>query len=746
MIKLFARDTASEQKSSFRADIAGLRGLAVILVLLCHFEIPGFGGGFIGPDIFFVISGYLITGLLVKEYARSIAARSRSRVDSTEAVKKSSKARRGKISFTDFYLRRARRIFPAAFFVLICVNVYAVLNLNILQSSQIKSDSVWTLLFMANINFLRQATDYFAQNNTASPLQHYWTLSVEEQFYFVWPILFLFATRLFGLKIFGNKVRWAARVRLAILGLTIVSFIWLLVEFSTDPTAAYFSTFSRAWELGFGGVLSLISADAFKARLGSKLVLMRTIAVTFIVGSIAIVTPNNFGFTLIIPVVATGFVLLTGSVTETDLAHRVLANRPFIAIGAISYSLYLWHWPIFVFGQDLGLMDTLIQRFLGIVLSFILGILSYRYIELTFMRIPLPEKKKLTLKKSGKSATLPAIATASVVSVLWLFTYSGISFGGSSEPTTPWVPSVSETALAQGGSDQGNGTAQNAEYVRQAAAVISSGQQLATADQLPKMISQMASIHDDAGGWVCAQPINRLFYCTLGSPSAKRLWVGAGDSHMEMWKSALSSIWRGQTDLRIELYTVVHCANSLDKAGIAFGGSVEDKAACMPMHNVFLNRIAKAKPELVILSDNTVPNNLVSAYGDGLSKMIAKVKANTSHVLLFGQTPEYPMLDRCLNKQLSNVNACGGTLTSVNQRRQIQQQTVTQTGVALFDPDDYLCLDNFCPPVLNGKLVSKDGSHLDPKVAADLSSHIKNQIDLGLNASPAAVATNSGGK
>ncbi|MCX6404854.1 MAG: acyltransferase, partial [Actinobacteria bacterium] len=139
MAKLTTKGETSAQKSGFRADIAGLRGVAVLLVLLCHFQIPGFGGGFIGPDIFFVISGYLITGLLVKEYASSIAARSRGRQDSDEAVKGSTKSRRGKISFSGFYLRRARRILPASILVVVCINVYALVNLNVLQSAQIKN-------------------------------------------------------------------------------------------------------------------------------------------------------------------------------------------------------------------------------------------------------------------------------------------------------------------------------------------------------------------------------------------------------------------------------------------------------------------------------------------------------------------------------------------------------------------------------------------------------------------------------
>jgi len=733
MAKLTTKGETSAQKSSFRADIAGLRGVAVLLVLLCHFQIPGFGGGFIGPDIFFVISGYLITGLLVKEYAASIAARSRGRSDSAEAVNKSAKSRRGKISFSNFYLRRARRILPASILVLVSVNIYALVNLNILQSEQIKADSIWTLLFMANINFLRQATDYFAQSNAASPLQHYWTLSVEEQFYFVWPMLFIAATRLNGLKIFGQKLRWTARVRLSVGALTVSSLIWLVIEFTSDPTTAYFSSFSRAWELAFGGFLSLVSAEAFKARFGTKLPQVRLVAVILLVGSIAIVTPSNFGLTLIVPVLATGFVLITGEAVDGDLAYRALANRLFISIGAISYSLYLWHWPVFVFGEDLGLMETLPQRLFGVALCFVLGVISYKYIELFFLRIPLPVKKKISTRKSSKSAAAPALATVMVVSVIWMFTYSGIAIGKDGVQDKPWIPIAIASETPEASSGQGSDGKQNSEYVQQAVDVMKTGKQLATGKQIPGLLAGMADMHDMHGGWQCDQPQNRLYRCSLGSPSAKHVWVAAGDSHLEMWKTALRSLWKSQKDLRLELFIVVHCANSLDKSGIARGGSVEDKAACMPMHDLFLSRVSEMKPELVMLSDNTVPNNLVSQYGTGFSNMIEKLKPNAKNVLVIGQTPKYQILARCLNRQASNINSCGGTVSSIEIRRKMQQQVVRQAAVAFWDPVESLCLGNICPALLNNRLVSQDGTHINAYLLVDLSNLLMTKIDQILN-------------
>ncbi|MBU6348463.1 MAG: acyltransferase, partial [Actinomycetales bacterium] len=227
----------SEKSSLFRQDIAGIRGIAVMMVTLCHFGIPGFAGGFIGPDIFFVLSGYLITGILYREYTSRPTGGRRTR----------------KISIKKFYLRRTRRILPAAVSVILFVNIYAKFFLKSDQIAQIRSDSVWTLLFGANINFMRQATDYFAQSLSVSPLQHYWSLSVEEQFYFIWPLLLLWAASFRKMRFFGNSLKLKNRLVLVFSVVSAGSLGWMIYSFLADPTTTYFSTFSRFWELAIGG-------------------------------------------------------------------------------------------------------------------------------------------------------------------------------------------------------------------------------------------------------------------------------------------------------------------------------------------------------------------------------------------------------------------------------------------------------------------------------------------------------------
>lgn len=220
----------------FRKDITGLRALAVMLVLLNHFQIPGFGFGFIGVDIFFVISGFLITRVLYKDFVFS----------NVEDPGKSF------LSLSSFYLRRIRRLLPAAVAVIVVVNVISYFMYNSESRNGLQTDSRWALLFLANVSFLRSQSDYFQQDDEPSMLLHYWSLSVEEQFYFIWPILFLVAASLHRMKIRGSYFRFDRRILSLILIVSMLSFAFLQIGSESAPTAATsrFSPGRGSLELG----------------------------------------------------------------------------------------------------------------------------------------------------------------------------------------------------------------------------------------------------------------------------------------------------------------------------------------------------------------------------------------------------------------------------------------------------------------------------------------------------------------
>lgn len=217
-----------------RPDIQGLRAVAVIAVIFDHL-LHWPSGGFVGVDVFFVISGFLITGLLLREHDRT-----------------------GRISFASFYKRRIRRIMPAAITVLVVTVAATFLVFNAGRAQQSAIDALWSLLFSANWRFAAAGTDYFQASGPVSPFQHFWSLAVEEQFYFVWPALMaLIFWAASQSSISSTKVRQT--VGLTMLGIVAASFAWAMSESISNPTIAYFSTFSRAWELGVGALLAVIA-------------------------------------------------------------------------------------------------------------------------------------------------------------------------------------------------------------------------------------------------------------------------------------------------------------------------------------------------------------------------------------------------------------------------------------------------------------------------------------------------------
>lgn len=730
-----SRTDETEQKSTFRKDIAGLRGLAVLFVILCHFQIPGFGGGFIGPDIFFVISGYLITGLLVKEYLASLTSRGRGPAKSVAASRKSKKSRRGKISYSSFYLRRARRILPAAVLVIVCINIFAFVSLNIFQNQQIRSDSIWALLFMANINFLRQATDYFAQGNAISPLQHYWTLSVEEQFYLIWPVLFVAATRIHGLKLLGKrKIRWLTRVGLLYSLVAILSFTWLIGEFTTNPNKAYFSTFSRAWELALGGVLSLISVK-FSAKQAS---ILRVISIVLLFGSLAVVNPSNFGYTLVLPVLATGIIVITGTSSSSDLSNKILANKGFMAIGTISYSLYLWHWPVFIFGQEFGFMDTLIERIIGIALTFALSILSYKYVEQVFLRMPLPSSKIPTSKKFKNSKAIPLLTLVAVVSSLWVITYSP-NLGTSS---TTWKPTaqVSDPTLV---SETPTTDAQGELLAWQSKIVQASQLKKLPANLESALLKNRALAYPWKSGLSCRAASSlpaasdgvSVTYCQTPAVSGGKKVVVLGDSFAgSLMPAVLNSVDLSKT--QVTAIFRLECMWA-DVTPVGYG-STKPMTGCPKDRVWMIKQVENIKPDTLILTEES-DHPIVSSTGSkldnwaaGENRSLKKLKKLATDIVLVGMHQGLPDhgLVKCLDKNSNFTSGCFGKTGSHADIRGIQANLADTHGTKFLDLTPWLCTQKICPPVIDSTIVYSDSYHFTPEFSELLSKAVKEQINL----------------
>ena len=364
----------------YRSDIDGLRAWAVMLVVIYHAGSSAVPGGFIGVDVFFVISGYLITKIIIEETAE------------------------GRFSLLQFYQRRARRIIPALLVLVIAVLASGIIVILPNSLERVATTALSTLLFFSNVHFWLQSANYFAPTSTTDPFLHAWSLSVEEQFYLVLaPIIMVLAN-------FGRRFLIGA---MAVLSLA--SFTLAILAYPIAPTATFFLPFTRAWEFFAGSFL----AANFLPRPAS-----RSIADLCTLGGLGVILLGAFffdgstpfpGWATLLPVVGAAMIIYFGSGSGYP-AGLLLRWEPIRLIGLISYSLYLWHWPILVLAEYhvLGRPLQVAETVLCIGLSFVAATLSYRYVEQVFRRGRFFEPPR-RMVAALLSATAAAVLLASII-------------------------------------------------------------------------------------------------------------------------------------------------------------------------------------------------------------------------------------------------------------------------------------------------------------------------------------------
>lgn len=332
----------------YRADIDGLRGVAVFSVVLFHFDIALFGGGFAGVDIFFVISGFLITSLIQLEI------------------------KAGTFSLPTFYERRIRRIFPALFALLVLVSCLAWTLLLAPDLRQYSLSLAATALLGVNFVFWR-TTAYFDSAEEMKPLLHLWSLSLEEQFYLVFPVLLMIVLRLAG-----KRAVWV------IIGTALLSFLGWAFFANSRPSMVFYLPFFRAWELLLGAFIALLPLSARLPHFWRDVLSLLGIVLI----ALGLFTPgaetSSPAVSVLLASAGSALLIFCGK-GGTSLAGRLLSVRPLLHSGLISYSLYLWHWPLFVLARYYAVRDlTLGEKGLLVLCAILLAILSWRFVERPF--------------------------------------------------------------------------------------------------------------------------------------------------------------------------------------------------------------------------------------------------------------------------------------------------------------------------------------------------------------------------
>ena len=368
--------------SAFRPDLEGLRGIAILLVVLYHAGVRGFSGGYVGVDVFFVLSGYLISGLLLREFNA-----------------------KGRLDLVAFYARRARRLLPAASLVLLatitaCHFVYAPF-----EQQGFTGSAVATAAYLSNVWFAKNSIQYLAPDGASNPFLHTWSLSVEEQFYLVWPLTL--AAILYASSVVSRTRRVVGGMAF-IAAASLATSIWLT---GVAQPLAFFSSFTRAWEFAIGAIGAALTLDGTRWRAivgwsGWAGVCALAIAVVFFDA-----TTKFPGYIATVPAVGTVLLLTSQGPSAPTLLTKVLSMKWLQAIGRVSYSWYLWHWPVLIVGQTLVARDSILVRLSLIGLAFVLANVTFRLIE-----HPIRSSKALSIRPR-LSLALAASVTVVVISV-----------------------------------------------------------------------------------------------------------------------------------------------------------------------------------------------------------------------------------------------------------------------------------------------------------------------------------------
>jgi peptidoglycan/LPS O-acetylase OafA/YrhL len=679
-----------------RPDVEGLRAVAVIAVLLYHAGVPGLGGGYVGVDVFFAVSGYLMTALLVTERWRT-----------------------GTISFRSFYARRARRLLPASVTVLLVTLAVARFVLPPLAFERTAGDIAAAGGYVVNLRFAREATDYLGDDVAASPVLHYWSLAVEEQFYLVWPILL-------GLALGRSARRSGPVVVLAVVAAA--SFALSVVWTAEIQPWAFFSLPTRAWEFAVGG----LAAFWTPARRTARSAVVGWVGLVAVVGSIVgFGESTRFpGPSAAIPVIGTVLVLAAGGRGPAVL----LDVRVFQWIGRHSYGLYLWHWP------PLVLLPVLLDRDLRLVES--LGVVAGSFVVAAIALRTIEDPVRFAAVFAGapwRSAVLASALTVAAVATPWVIR-STVDTTGSGE-----VASIDDVVIApsvdvapHGGLPDGDDP-----IVPDPTAVVDFGigDPVGPTPVPSNLTPSLAEVGDDEAGdlrevgcHVDQLATEPMLPCAYGDLDGDVTVVLFGDSHMAQWFPAFEG-FAGDLGIRIVSLTKSACPSADKQVYNTLYDRPYDE--CEIWRDATIDAISDIAPDVVVLGNYPRAGQVAAVVST-----IERLEPSGAAVFVLGPTPipssEVP---DCVSAALDDTRPCDldRSVAAPAGRRADESDAVARAGAVYLDPIDWFCGPTVCPAVLGEFLVYRDGSHVATPYMEWLSPNLRSAWrDLGLPVGAAA--------
>lgn len=673
-----------------RGDIQGLRAIAVLLVVIYHYLPQYIPGGFVGVDVFFVISGFLISTLLFRELEQT-----------------------GTIRLSAFYARRVRRLMPAAVTTMAVTVGVSVFVVGPIRLAGILQDMAWTSVYLANVRFAQSPDGYFASGDQ-SPLLHFWSLAVEEQYYLIWPVILLAV---------ATATRSWRRLMVPLLVTVLTGSLAISVAWTYSQSAnGYYSLAARAWELAIGGALAL--------AICRRVTLPARLAVIFGWVGLAMVLYAAFrydaltpfpGWTAAVPTVGTAMMIWAGSFSRHGPLQRLLSVRPAQFLGNISYSLYLWHWPVFILGVEvIGRAPgrRLLVLLMGVAL--VLATVSYYVAEQStgrWRRAARPRRVVTAgLAIAVAASAIPAVAAVAVP------TSSGVVISGAATPE--------ELTLASATSPVRFATSGPGPMPAAVPANVTPA--------LQDLDKDLAQVFTNGCFDAPAAAAATLPACQGGDPNGKTRVVLTGDSIAGAWWPAVNAAAKANG---WKLFMIGKNSCPLADVRITQGFTATLWPECDAWQVAAPKVIANLHPDLIIWaaysgyrSKVSLKEHYSTLWPAGVAATMRQLTA-VSRVLFMGATPTLVAQPaKCLSEHMGDIAQCSSPLDRAvaPATRAMNQKLAAGAGAVYFDPTQLLCTPVVCPVMSSNVVMYRDFAHLTATYSSRLADHLAVVIQAAL--------------
>jgi peptidoglycan/LPS O-acetylase OafA/YrhL len=684
-----AASPASRRGDGFRPDIEGMRAIAVGLVLLFHGYGKPFTGGFVGVDVFFVISGFLITGLLLHEQIND-----------------------GGISLGRFYARRVRRILPAATLTVLATIFATYQLLGFISGNEVANDAKWTAVFAANIHFAEQGTDYLGSRLPPSPLQHMWSLGVEEQFYLAWPTLFLLVAVVVRLSRRRNVVAVLTTSLLVVIG---ASLAWSVVQTSSNATWAYFSPLTRAWELALGALVAVLGPAVSRApqpvhQVTALLGLAGIVASALILRS----SMPYPGWAVAVPVVGGAMLIAAGCGNPQTVVGRILSVRPMQWLGARSYSLYLWHWPILVIAARYAGHQLSAWQNSGLLLAAVAACaITFRLIENPVRHSAFLRSRTLLTLAIGVALTLSTVAVAQHQ----IASHERTWHTGKLQPSSVGQAQVLEAVQA----------AQSLNVLPKS--VADSLTKLDLAKTTGRFDCYQIALPPDFVDFSKSELGHEFGQCAAGAEHGTKLMVAFGDSRAWMWGAALEGV-AAKNGYKLRTFYMNSCpALNLHFMSYEIHAPNDE---CYQFHRSAVAAIRNLHPDLVIttssstqmLADGSQPT--AAQWQEGWASTFRELGQPQTRFAMLGDIPTWEKDDaHCLAAHVTAVQECSVPRSEGTPSGNLgAEQAAASAAGALYVPTvPWVCADR-CEPVIADIRVYYERFHFSKSYATYLTGAV----------------------